>query len=69
MRCLCRPQERHRLRKAMREEQRKLDERAATEEVLFHERDERVKREKQAEMALVLTKQEAQQRRRNAAMP
>ena len=57
--------ERHELRRAQKEEQRRLDEAAATEEVLVYERDRYVKKEQQTAMALALTKQEADAKRRS----
>lgn len=63
--------ERHALRKAQREAQRQLDDAAAQEEVLVFERDRYRRREKQTEMALELTKQEARREahvRREAAI-
>ena len=56
--------ERHELRRLAREEQRALDDAAATEEVLIYERDRYAKREQQTAMALALTKQEAEARRK-----
>ena len=54
--------ERHELRRKAQEEQKRLDDAAATEEVLMYERDRYAKLEQQTAMALALTKQEAKKR-------
>ena len=59
--------ERHELRRKTKEEQRKLDDAAATEEVLMYERDRYAKLEQQTAMALALTKQEAEAKRRSGS--
>jgi hypothetical protein len=56
--------ERHAMRKAAREEQRRLDDAAAREEVLINERDLWKKVEQQTSMALELTKQDAKRRQK-----
>jgi hypothetical protein len=59
--------ERHELRRKTREEQRKLDDAAATEEVLMYERDRYAKLEQQTGMMLALTKQEAEAKKRSSS--
>ena len=54
--------ERHELRRKAKEEQKRLDDAAATEEVLMYERDRYAKMEQQTSLMLALTKQEAKKR-------